>query len=263
MREIVARGESLPEAYHNALWWMYKAGEIVDCPAYNKEAGLTMMIERPLTEPRRSKLFPGGPYDLERYRQEMLDGILDFEIEQGNWRYTYHDRITCLRYTEWDSNGDIVLHHVDQTKFVVDDLRKDPFSRRAIINVRSPYDIGSDDPACLQSIQFFIRHNRLDCSVLFRSNDLFEALYMNAFALILLQQKIASELGIEVGTYKHMANSAHVYEKDFDKLEGAFKRIDSAPLEDLTFFYATDWAEQMEKEKPNIEALISSLKGQE
>ena len=52
-----------------------------------------MIVQNPLAEPRISKLFFGGPEDLQQYIMEMLDGILDFEIERGKWKYTYHDRI--------------------------------------------------------------------------------------------------------------------------------------------------------------------------
>ena len=40
-----------------------------------------------------SRLFIGGYSELEQYRQEILDGILDFEIEREWWEYTYHSRI--------------------------------------------------------------------------------------------------------------------------------------------------------------------------
>ena len=50
-------------------------------------------MAEPLKEPMISKLFIGGSKELEQYRQEILDGILDFEIERGNWAYTYHSRM--------------------------------------------------------------------------------------------------------------------------------------------------------------------------
>lgn len=87
---------TLPEAYHEALYLLRQWGNEVPCPDYNteqKEISLTMFVEEPLAEPMISRLMIGGPRELEQYRQEMLDGILDFEIEQGNWTYTYHDRM--------------------------------------------------------------------------------------------------------------------------------------------------------------------------
>ena len=88
-------GASLPEAYHAALIALQKEGEITPCPDWNteqKELSMTMTVTEPLSEPMISRCFIGGAKELEQYRQEMLDGILDFEVDRGNWVYTYHRR---------------------------------------------------------------------------------------------------------------------------------------------------------------------------
>ena len=119
-------------------------------------------------------------------------------------------------------------------------------------------DMYSDDPACLQIIQYFIREGKLDCMVLFRSNDACKATFMNAFALIMLQKKIADELGIPVGMYTHRANSFHCYEKDFVLLKGYVDRIQSG--KDLTYSYEDDWKEDMEAAVPDIMRKVEELK---
>ena len=246
MKEVFITGNSLPETYHKALVELHYHGDITDCADWNttqKEVTMTMVINDPLAEPRISKLFIGGAKELEQYRQEMLDGILDFEVERGNWEYTYHQRMG------------------KQIDFVAEELRRNPSSRRAVICVRTPEDIGSDDPACLQHIQFFIRGGRLDCKVLFRSNDACKASFMNAFALICLQERIAEELGIPVGQYVHRANSYHCYERDFGMLEGYVKRIETAGDEyDVCFDYEDDWKEEMENCKAEIAEQVELLR---
>lgn len=57
---------------------------------------MTMVVEDPLAEPMISRLFVGGYKELQQYVMEMRDGILDFEVDRGNWKYTYHDRM--VRY---------------------------------------------------------------------------------------------------------------------------------------------------------------------
>lgn len=247
--EFIAHGKTLPEAYHEALWWLHKNNYISDCTDWDckqMECSMMMIVEEPLAEPMISRLFIGGTRELQQYVMEMLDGILDFEIEKGNWKYTYHDRFK------------------DQISFVISELKRNPSSRRAIMSIRTPDDIGSDDPACLQSIQYLIRDGKLHCKVMFRSNDACKATFMNAFALIMLQNRIADELGIEVGSYTHRANSFHCYEKDFDMLNNFVKRIneaeESGELEDITFEYVDDWKEQMEAEIPAILAQVEELK---
>lgn len=243
MLELTAFGETLPKAYHQALYLLEKCGQEVDCPDYNtktKELSMTMVVQRPLKEPMISKCFIGDPESLEQYRMEMLDGILDFEVGKGNWDYTYH-----LRYQ-------------DQIGFVIDELRRNPDSRRAVMMIRDKImDMYSDDPACLQHIQYFIRNGKLDCQVLFRSNDACKATFMNAFALIMLQKKIADELGIEVGTYTHRANSFHCYQRDYHLLEGYVERTEDDPM---AFSYKGDWDELMEEARPDILKKVEELK---
>ena len=270
--EILVSGRSLPESYHKALIELKKNGEIVNCPAWNTtclETAMTIHIKEPLAEPMISKCFIGGPAELQQYLMEMLDGILDFEISRGNWEYTYHDRMVnyCGK---------------DQINFVINELKTDPDSRRAVVLIRNSGDIGSPDPACLQHIQYTIRNNRLNCYVLFRSNDACKASFMNMFALIMLQKKIADELGVEVGTYTHRANSFHCYQKDFDLLDGYVKRIKKSlapneymskidevgnvvdiikvPKEECTISYEDDWKEIMEDEIDNINAKVKKLR---
>lgn len=243
MKEKTVYGHTLPDAYHKALKHLARDGDYVPCPDYNtsqKELSMMMVVRKPIAEPMISRLFIGGYHELEQYRQEMLDGILDFEIAKGNWAYTYHDRIGY------------------QYQFVIEELKRNPYSRRAVIDVRRHADMKLDDPACLQHIQYFIRDNKLHCKVLFRSNDACKATFMNAFALIMLQKRIADELGVEVGTYTHRANSFHCYEKDFALLDGYVERINSG--ENLTYNHVGEWDELMEEAKAEIAEKVERLK---
>ena len=254
MIECFVREDTLPYAYHNALCDLHDFGEECDCADWNtkqKEISMTMVVDHPLKEPMISKCFIGGPEELQQYVMEMLDGILDFEVERGNWAYTYHQR------------------YADQYQFVIDELRRNPSSRRAVLLIRDKnQDMYSDEPACLQHIQYFILNNKLHCKVLFRSNDACKAAFMNAFALIMLQKRIADELGIEVGTYTHRANSFHVYEKDYDLLKGYVYRIrncyDDAKfdIDEITYEYDGEdgWKEIMDDAIPDILSKVERLK---
>lgn len=247
MQEYLVRGVSLPDAYHEALLHLQHA-PVIPCPEWNtnqKEVSMTMVVEEPLREDRISRLFYGGPSDLEQYIQEMLDGILDFEVEAGNWVYTYHSR------------------YKDQFNFIVEELKRDLWSRRAVMDIRAPEDMGSNDPACWQHAQYFIRDGKLHCKILFRSNDACKAAFMNAYALIELQKRIADALGVPIGTYTHRANSFHCYERDFGLLDSYCSRIrefDEDPDTEITYSYEDDWKEQMEDAREEIEAKVRDLK---
>lgn len=245
MTEYMVTGYTLPNAYHKALTVLHRFGEVVPCPDYNteqKELTMTMVVENPLGEPMISRCMIAGPRELEQYRQEMLDGILDFEVAKGNWPYTYHGRME------------------NQIPFIVAELRRNLHSRRAVISLRYLNDQLSDDPACLQHVQYFVRDGKLHCKVLFRSNDACKAAFMNAFALIMLQERIAKELGVAMGSYTHRANSFHCYAKDYDMLRSYVARINAD--KDATYCYAGDWDEQMEEAKPEIAEMVAKLKGE-
>lgn len=263
INEYMAVGDTLPEAYHEAIVCLHQHGEIHPCDDWatkQKEISMTMVVLEPLKEPMISKLFIGGPRELEQYRQEILDGILDFEIFRGNWVYTYHNRMVNYPI---DKGG--YINYLNQIEFVIEELKRNPSSRRAVIMVRDPsVDAFTDEPACLQHVQYFIRNGRLDCKVLFRSNDACKATFMNAFALICLQKRIADRLEVEVGTYTHRANSFHAYEQDFEMLTGYWARIDGAyadgDIYEVAADYKGDWAEMMSEYKPVIAEVVECLR---
>ena len=249
MKHYFLDGWSMADTYHESLMMLVNQLEkgrfdqngFVDCK-------MTMSIEKPFAEPRISRLFPGGPRELEQYRQEILYGILDFEVPAGKWHYTYHQR-----YGRW----------LDEC--VLPELRRDPGSRRAVIAVRdNEADALNENPACLQSMQFMIRDGKLDMDVLFRSNDAVRAAYMNMFALTELQKKVADELGVEVGFYTHTANSYHCYPESVPTLMAYYDRIYNAKsFDDLCYRYEGEWDKLMEAERPAIAEQVRILREKE
>ena len=257
MYEAFVKGKSLPEAYHNALVELYNHGEVVSCADYNqsqKELSMTMAIDNPLAEPMISRLFIGGYYELQQYVLEVLDGILDFKIGDGEnaWEYTYHDRII---------NFPMQGGKLNQFQFVIDELKRSPDSRRAVINIRdNSVDPFNSHPACLQHIQFFIRGGRLHMKVLMRSNDAVEATFMNAFAFVMLQKQVAEALDVPVGSYTHRANSFHCYEKDFALLTQYVNGIKNKNITDLTYEYEGFYKAMMEESVAEIYRTVDILR---
>ncbi|MCL2286867.1 MAG: thymidylate synthase [Firmicutes bacterium] len=258
MKEILVEGRFLSEAYHNALMALHTNGEVISCNDWDqkqKEVSMTMVVAEPLSEPMVSKLYIGGFRELQQYVMEVLDGILDFKIgEDTCWEYTYHDRMV---------NFPIRNGNINQVEFVVNELRRSTDSRRAVINIRdNGVDPFNPNPACLQNMQFFIRGEKLHCKVLMRSNDATKATFMNAFAFIMLQKKIADALGVGVGTYTHRANSFHCYEKDFPLLQQYIDGIKESggDLEAVTYEYEGFFKDIMEESIPEIEAAVNAIR---
>ena len=83
-------------------------------------------------------------------------------------------------------------------------------------NVPNENVINTKDEMCTICINYQIRNNKLHSTVIMRSNDANYGLRNDVGYFLYLQKHIASQLGIEVGTYTHMAFSMHFYDRDFE-----------------------------------------------
>ncbi len=109
-------------------------------------------------------------------------------------------------------------HGFNQIEKIIELLKVDPYSRRAVININVPNEnvIDTNDEMCTICMNYQIRNNKLHCTCIMRSNDLNFGLRNDIAYFIYLQKYIAKRLDIEVGTYTHFAMSIHFYDRDFD-----------------------------------------------
>ncbi len=96
-------------------------------------------------------------------------------------------------------------------------LREDPDSKRAVIQIFDPAELqesGNIDVACTLALQFLIRDGALCMVGFMRANDAFRGMVSDVFSFTMLQEMMARQLGVPVGTYHHQVGSMHVYESD-------------------------------------------------
>lgn len=107
-------------------------------------------------------------------------------------------------------------YNFDQIQQVIELLKKDPYSRRAVLNISDPTinRITTKDMQCTMAIQFLIRKNKLEMTVYMRSNDIYFGTPYDWIYFISIQEYIAKKLKLKVGTYIHHATSFHMYLKD-------------------------------------------------
>ena len=98
-------------------------------------------------------------------------------------------------------------------------LRADPLSRQAVIHIKDPNPGYTRDMPCTVSLQFFIRENKLYMITNMRSNDIWMGFPYDVFSFTALQVKMAMELGVEIGTYTHIAGSLHLYKRNWRMIE--------------------------------------------
>ena len=107
---------------------------------------------------------------------------------------------------------------LNQFKMVVDKLTKKPDSRQAVIQLFDACDIREfhKDVPCTCTIQFIIRKGQLHMLTYMRSNDAFVGMPHDVFCFTMLQEIMARTLSVEVGQYKHMVGSLHLYEENMN-----------------------------------------------
>lgn len=129
------------------------------------------------------------------------------------WNGLSDDGLTCnsaYGYLIQKANG---FNQVDK---VIDILKADPNSRRAKININTPnahVDTTKDEP-CTMSIHYMIRKNKLDCTVIMRSNDIWFGFPYDVAFFTELQKYVAQKLNVGYGEYTHFAVSLHMYDRD-------------------------------------------------
>lgn len=109
---------------------------------------------------------------------------------------------------------------LDQIENAIECLKKDPDSRRIVLNMWSADDLTavSKDFPCNISVILKIRDGKLDLTVLNRSNDLFLGVPYNVFVFYLLQVYIAKRVECGIGVQRHFTNCLHIYKRDMDKI---------------------------------------------
>ena len=147
---IHIKGKTLPEVWENSIKAVWENGFDIttqyDKPGDppSKDCTAILEIEEPFAEPRIHRCFPGGPVELETYRQEVVDGIHDHWVDPGNgkWNYTYSARLF-----KYDIPG--LVKPINQIQYIIDTLKKCSYSRRAQAITWKPWeDCGISDPAC-------------------------------------------------------------------------------------------------------------------
>ena len=101
----------------------------------------------------------------------------------------------------------------DQIGEVINILKNYRETRQATISIYDGKEIDqyTYDTPCTYAIQFTIVANRLNMCVTMRSNDLWYGFCNDQYQFSKLQELIAKEVNMEMGTYFHFAHNLHIY----------------------------------------------------
>ncbi len=118
---------------------------------------------------------------------------------------------------------------VDQIQWLVDEIKRNPDSRRLIVNAWNVADLPKMAlMPCHAIFQFYVANGKLSCQLYQRSADLFLGVPFNIASYALLTHMIAQVCGLGVGDFVHTLGDAHIYSNHFDQVNEQLSRTPRA-----------------------------------
>lgn len=117
---------------------------------------------------------------------------------------------------------------VDQISQVVEQIKRNPDSRRLIVNAWNVAEIEKMAlPPCHMMFQFYVANGRLSCQLYQRSADIFLGVPFNIASYALLTMMVAQVCDLQPGEFVHTLGDAHLYA---NHLEQADLQLSREPL---------------------------------
>lgn len=159
------------------------------------------------------------------HTRSIVYELLWFLRGETNVRWLQENKVSI--WNEWaDANGDLGPvygyqwrswpapdgRHVDQISRVIDEIRRNPDSRRLIV---SAWNVADLDRMALQPchalFQFYVAEGRLSCQLYQRSADVFLGVPFNIASYALLTSMVAQVTDLRVGEFVHTFGDVHLY----------------------------------------------------
>lgn len=122
-----------------------------------------------------------------------------------------------VQWRNWPTPGG---GHIDQITQVVDQIKKNPDSRRLIVSAWNVADIPQMAlPPCHAFFQFYVADGKLSCQLYQRSADIFLGVPFNIASYALLTHMVAQQCDLEVGDFIWTGGDCHLYTNHFDQVE--------------------------------------------
>ena len=142
--------------------------------------------------------------------------------EQGNLGPVYG-----YQWRSWQTaSGEAI----DQISKLIDQIKRNPDSRRLIVTAWNPADVDKMAlPPCHAFFQFYVADGKLSCQLYQRSADIFLGVPFNIASYALLTMMVAQVCGLKVGEFVHTFGDAHIYSNHLEQAKLQLSR-DLRPL---------------------------------
>jgi thymidylate synthase len=155
---------------------------------------------------------------------------------------------------------------IDQIAWVIDEIKRNPDSRRLIVSAWNVADLGQMAlQPCHALFQFYVVGGALSCQLYQRSGDVFLGVPFNIASYALLTHMIAQVCGLKVGHFVHTLGDAHIYTNHLEQVREQLSRAPYAPpqlsmnpdIRDIDGFTAADLRLDGYTHHPAIKAPIA------
>lgn len=154
-----------------------------------------------------------GKHAVEQTETRFGDHYGDLGPVYGHQWRRFGESLDDLRTTLTVALGGKRTKGFDQIKWVQNEIKTNPTSRRLIVNSWNPKDTQvAALPPCHLYFQFFVEDGKLSCFFLMRSVDVFLGLPFNIASYALLTHMMAQACGLEVGELSWQGVDCHLYE---------------------------------------------------
>jgi thymidylate synthase len=170
--------------------------------------------------------------------RSIIYELLWFLRGDTNVRYLQENGVRI--WNEWaDENGDLGPVYgkqwrsftgadgktVDQISWVIDEIKKNPQSRRLVVSAWNPAELDEMAlPPCHCLFQFYVSDGKLSCQLYQRSGDVFLGVPFNIASYALLTHMIAHVTNLQVGEFVHTLGDAHIYLNHVDQVNEQLTR---------------------------------------
>lgn len=165
--------------------------------------------------------------------RSIIHELLWFLKGDTNIKYLKEHNVSI--WDEWaDENGDLGPvygyqwrswpapdgRHIDQIANLIDQIKKNPDSRRLIVSAWNPALVDEMAlPPCHALFQFYVANGKLSCQLYQRSADIFLGVPFNIASYALLTLMLAQVCGLQAGEFVHTFGDAHLYSNHFEQAE--------------------------------------------
>jgi thymidylate synthase len=118
---------------------------------------------------------------------------------------------------------------IDQIRWVIDEIKRNPDSRRLIVSAWNVADLSQMAlMPCHTMFQFYVADGKLSCQLYQRSGDIFLGVPFNIASYALLTHMVAQVCGLGVGDFVHTLGDAHLYSNHYDQAREQLARTPRA-----------------------------------